>query len=560
MSNFNSNPFANNPVDNGLNHTIGTASFCRGQAQLIVFPPRRIPNQVKRAHLYQFTGDFISDLSDNVEKAITGPYNHLSTFLPGSAAAKASIIPDANGIPIETSRLSDFWMFILIVDHAPTNSLGVLASMQKRNIYSGWCACEPATRSFNTVDNWAINFNCVLRFTHDTTMIMRNAATQGGMIQQLDVNRDVDYLPGQILGMISRAPSPASTNPFDTSAQALAGAPLYESTPQSIRNHTTIPENQHQFGSFGIGIKPIDSEENITISSSLNSPSKHLSRIVGSLVDTVKQTTEDSSLANNNGPFFHPDPYTAQSVFTSVISQNTGGLIGAIDATKPVLISELDQMFNLHVQVVEPNTTTPLFDVMQTQAPTRKNILTDILTNSMPTCLIENNLADIIFSYSSWVPNQNTMFGTITDPKGMFNIQNFSPLIPNQSQERIVRQMEQFKHYFEFIIAPLIKHTGGEFQVHIHASLAGTTLVQLNLLDDVPDYGLVETNNLLGGINSPMVGPMSAVQTNASQLYHAVDNICMVPFDAPPIDSGVYDVYGAPPQNPFATTHNSVQF
>ena len=52
----------------------------------------------------------------------------------------------------------------------------------------------------------------------------------------------------------------------------------------------------------------------------------------------------------------------------------------------------------------------------------------------------------------------------------------------------------------------------------VHCSIGGVSLIHLNLLDFASVHGFVETNNLLGGLNTPLVGTVSNFNNNAIQL------------------------------------------
>ena len=79
--------------------------------------------------------------------------------------------------------------------------------------------------------------------------------------------------------------------------------------------------------------------------------------------------------------------------------------------------------------------------------------------------------------------------------------------------------------YLDVTLFPIIKTAAGDFDLMVHCSIGGVSLIHLNLLDHAPVQGFVENNNLLGGINTATVGSDKDVSNNSAQLVSMVNDL-----------------------------------
>jgi hypothetical protein len=177
-----------------------------------------------------------------------------------------------------------------------------------------------------------------------------------------------------------------------------------------------------------------------------------------------------------------------------------------------LVVNVVDQPYDTMIELANPG------------SPTKRNVMTSVLSSSLPPLLAEFGLADVSFRYNSWVKSDSldTLVGV--NDKGLFQLFNISSLY-QITQDRLNNSWNLLQKYLRNTVFPIILANAGEFDLMVHCSIAGTSLINLNLKDELPESGLVETNNLLGGLNSPLIGAQSVAQTNACELANVVRQI-----------------------------------
>ena len=108
--------------------------------------------------------------------------------------------------------------------------------------------------------------------------------------------------------------------------------------------------------------------------------------------------------------------------------------------------------------------------------------------------------------------------------RGIFQLLNIASLY-QCDQNTLTSYWDQFQYQIKATVFSIIESTGGHFDLTMHCSLAGASLINLIMLDDVREPGLLETNNLLGGLNTPLIGSANVVTNNAAQLCNIVQDM-----------------------------------
>lgn len=462
------------------------------RAILYLFSPKFMPNQVARTHTYQFNGEFRQDLQNNLQKSISGaPFTMMDTMMPASAAAKSAIMPSATGIIQNLSPFSDFWTFLLVIDNyggldypgAPVNPT--------RHIYSGYVIDEPVTRDITgrLVHNPSAYFTTM----HYTAVVMNDIITPNGSLTKPVVSMDYDYC----------APMTAQQISSD-------GTALYDLQLSSITNSIVSGAD----GSFSYHPVPlVANNRNVQINSDMNSPVNHLSKLVNSFVDSYRMLAtpmmEDNIFASD------------EDVFLSTLSSVSGSpqpVLTNLDPATPISFGDLDYKLPM-LQVVTcaiPKDLQYTADDLPS-APTRRNVLSNVVATSLPPILTKFGISEISFRYNSYAA-MNTID---SDNFAIFGVAMLYNATPGQIESAT---MSLFS-YLKCVIFPIILSNAGHFDLMVNCSLCGSTLVNLNLLDEMEVRAMQETNNMLGGLNSALIGNSAQFQNNASELMTTVMDV-----------------------------------
>ena len=165
-------------------------------AMLFLYSPKQFGAQVIRPYMYNFNDGM-------VDKLMSGPSMVESlrrADVLNSPDIAQAIRPEANGILLDTSVVSNAWTFLLCIDLAPKYMGGDIAALASpsRMICSGWCVDSPVLEYSL---NWAepvINENCLLNITHHTFVNFMDAANAMGVIPQTSVRMNNDLVDSSI--------------------------------------------------------------------------------------------------------------------------------------------------------------------------------------------------------------------------------------------------------------------------------------------------------------------------------------------------------------------------
>ena len=300
-------------------------------AMLFLYSPKQFGAQVIRPYMYNF-------IDNMVDKLMSGPSMVESlrrTDVLNSPDIAQAIRPEANGILLDTSVVSNAWTFLLCIDLAPKYMGGDIAALASpsRMICSGWCVDSPVLEYSL---NWAepvINENCLLNITHHTFVNFMDAANAMGVIPQTSVRMNNDLVDSSIDMM---APT------HDT----------YLMTPGDVIQNVHMDSGSlTRVTTEGTAALANVKDQAACIQSVLKSPMHHLKEIVhnlGSAIDlennqslTTRSAMDNAlgidgdSLANVTTTFAANVPRATQMPYQQM----------AIDTTRPLAIGELHRMY-----------------------------------------------------------------------------------------------------------------------------------------------------------------------------------------------------------------------
>lgn len=466
-------------------------------ATLYLFSPRIIPDQTRRPHVYNFNWNFQQDLCDNILRSMNANHTKLDTMMINSDAAKSAIIPTVNGYQQKLSTFSTYWTFILIVDNVNKTGGFAETSLPTRYLFAGLVFDEPVTRGIN--GKYVPNHQAVFSISHYTQIVMSTYATQGGVVHHPEVTADYDCAMPNI-----------------AQAVHVSGAPLFDLQPANLSRSITFGSNN----SFFVTPTPMTAgNKSVLIPSELNAPVLHLSKVVNSMIDGCN-ITANSPFLNNT---YSNDGDTLLSAFNN-FSGSAPTVMTTIDPGSAITFDQLMAAFPMLNTVVSKIPSEIMYDMDDTHdAPSRRNVMTSIIASTLPPLLIQFGIAEISFRYCSYVRDSPIQVGNNTE--GVYSITNCGMLYDATSQQ-MHNAVSNFMHHLKLILFPIILSNAGQFDMMAHCSVCGTSLVNLNLLDESTGFSAFqETNNIFGGLNSPLIGDNAQFDKNVNDLSTMITSV-----------------------------------
>ena len=496
------------PVMPNMNQTQTTSFFTNvaqngPSATLFIFSPRFIPNQHRRPFDYRFSDGVKTAIADTVDRRMRGgSYSTADTFLLNIPDARGAILPSTIGTPINLQAFSEFWSFLLVVDN--DNGLtpaGFQMVLPTRVIYAGWFVNEPVTQK-NLSQSYVLNDGAVLVVAHQTILSLKQVMGPSGY-QGVDVISDYDFAPTTPLQAIN----PEGENVYDLNPTEV------------VKASTTSPDLE---GTIGTWSTPVAAKaKSLTIPTELQDPTRHLSHLVSQAVETPILTMNGMSGMDSVDAFMGGQ--VTLSTFGALLGQATPTVLTKINCNQPISLGEVQQIYpQLNYQVIKIPTM-PSYELTDTAAPTASNVFSSLLYSAMPGILAQYGLAEIAFRYNSFA-RQSGGLGSIGDKRGVYELQNIAPLY-QCNQNELQAKWITMQTYLDVAVFPIIKTTAGEFDLMVHCSIGGVSLIHLNLLDHAPAHGFVENNNLLGGISTVTVGSDRDVTNNSAQLVSMINDL-----------------------------------
>lgn len=481
-----------------------------GHAVLYLFGKKYVPDQFRRAHTYKFGDAFIDDLQEYTASHIDKPA-YPDSHMPNSAAAREAVLPSLKGHHVGLNRMSDFWTFVLVVDKGSGGGVFARAHAASRMLYTGWIANdEPAALAGA---QWVLNPNAILSISHHTVLSAGGIIDAAGMNSQFEVTSNRDFADSSVLSCIE-------TN----------GEQLYTLDPSKVANSIVGDMASGSFSMAPDVVKIGAQDGTIETVSRYEDPIQHLRRVVEAFPDSRKDLEYDGFLQGNGmgGSLFSSGPDVAMQTF-SMHTQQSNVMVrdGDIDPGKPITIGEIQSRFGpaLDYQIVVPEFN-PTYELSSAEAPSRRNVFSALISTSIPDLAVGLGICDLSFRYNSTIP-QEDQFGypIVGGERGAFHLMRIGT-IHNSTEAQTKHAWSILSHRLKTMLWPVIQSECGNFDVTVSYSFVGNTLVNLALLDELPEQGLIETNNLLGGLNSPLVGSRAELMNNQDQLTRVVSSLC----------------------------------
>lgn len=471
---------------------------------LYLFSRKTLPQQYRRPYLLSFGGSFDRAVSDKLAQANTvGSWRYSDMFMRDNAIALGSILPDTSATPINTTPFQESWTFMLIIDHTASSSPweSTVGSTPYRDIYTGFIQDEPIKRDFMGVSANP-NPHAIFVTTHYTKLACQMVMMSAGMSEHVEVQADKDLLPGETIQMIQTQPN----------------STVYDLRPETLSKSVT--SDPYGGDAYSIHASPVVSGEqnkpSIAVDTSLNSPVHYLANVVSGIATAAKYMSGPFSQQQEMDVFGGTD--VAMSTLSSQLSHGMINTIGIMDPALPFQMQELiNQYPMIKIQTINQPVNTPL-DLYDNGGNDQKAIMTSLISNALPSLLVQYKMMDISFVYSSTQHDE-------TEPPGIMGLMGVQSVtfLCGMSEEQQQSNIMFFKKFFRTDIANIITNLCGNFYVTVKCSVSGSTLVNLQLLDFHNTVsGYTEQSNALGGINTPIAGSNVVATANTTQLYNTV--------------------------------------
>ena len=502
---FDFQKFTDNMQPYGLGGNAYSLNPRSNSAMLYVFSPNLIPTQVLRSYQYNFTDnliDAIGDTKGKLRKVVVQPGN-------GNLArdVNMAILPNPNGIQLDTQTLSGQWSFILIVDTTPTPSSNRLqtAAATVRTIATGYCSEEPINPVTNT-----INPDAILMFTKTNITTIVPHIGPSGMTTKDYCDNDLSIVDDRVNQLTDV--SLVSATPRDL---------LRGHTYDRLTNTQICMPGEAALSNVGKG------GASKTITNVMNTPSIQLGDIVQAIESGIS-FGRNSELGTQSVLVPSPidDPLeTALDCFGNTVSGSDvviqrGSLDGSHPRTMQQLVNEFPNMEVFRVPVPTVN----CWDSSPQNVQTKRNAMSSMLSASLSNLLVSSGLTSIAFRYDSYTSAMTSLTG---GNEGIFYPLNYSTVVESDPAAQL-RAIEQFKMLFIQHLVPIVRTYGGEFVLMCTIDIVGHILVDLIYRDEFgqnPGEGWYETSGRLGGFTNPMIADLDTFNTNATQLNTLAYNV-----------------------------------
>lgn len=522
-------------------------------AQLWIFSPKNMPQQVRRAHLYNFSPQFITEVGDRVTQAMhTGTNLMTASLMPGSQLAPSAIMPCSHGTPVNLNVFSELWSFMLLIDmiRGSRMSMGMLAPGQHipfdmRFIYVGYCSEEPVNPMNHGNLTPTLNPMSTLIVTHHTAVNQEHQIDANGSVARINTMSDLDLIPRHIVPQVSTADATGRIQPN------------YLLTPDNLIRSTNIQASGQATVFDGLESQITPSTNNTPVIAALNSPRHHTCDIVRGVASAVMHT--NASQMTGGGPMddyitpggpllMEPNLDAFHAVVQANYSMNSSNAAipyCPIDHTKPFTLGELNRLFP-SIKVVDcRQPQQSAWDTIPQNAPNVTNIFSSMLSTTIPVLLANQGLAQIAFRYRSRSLTSAIVSSVPAPDCELYDIAAFIQMPPNM----LSAKFKLFIDHLQTTVFPTLLLAAGEFDLTMYSSVAGTSLINLMFLDtpSLSHHGAYyEAANALGGLMSPMIGCTNEHHHNTMQLANLIGSL------APSND------YGNPVFNPGIMMPNGV--
>lgn len=475
-------------------------------ATLLLFAPRRIMDYVNRPLTYNLGTAFNDALVQLTTQRLRSPITtgQGAYYLGSDPEAAASILPSNTGTLVNTSTYSTDWTFVLIIDTPSFNLVD-----KNRRLYSGIALNCDCTVNGNISPETILNFTKLSSIECDNTVAGERIYGQGDWdIVNLQARQAIDCGDKGVYDLhpAAVASSLAATDPINGQLSMFS---TYDNSFANTSNAASVKVN----------------------GTDINGSAQHLCALTSAIVNSVNVAnydTEDSPIIDGPGVVATHVQGTLGSQ-RKLVNPKLTGAGAVIDPTKPYSLSEIDRMFNgtLQVTIINQPFDNGVDKDVNTYAISRRNTFTNLLADSIIEVLVRFGLGSVAFTYQSATHADGYWSAPLGGDTSRVEVHHISDIV-GCSDTTVGLAWNKAYSYLHDRIFPIIKQAAGDdFRVDVNASLFASTFICLNFLSEgVYDPTFTEINNVLGGLNSAVVGNSDVYANNVAQLNNTIQNVC----------------------------------
>lgn len=476
-------------------------------AVLYLFAPSTMMEQVRRPHLYNFAGPAAVAIQDTMNEYIKEGKQPLFDVARNQILSNA-LCPSNSGTLLPMRQLSEFWMFLLLLDNVTPRTVGGGLSGSNRLVYMGYCSEEPV----NTIGLRATpNPHCHLHVTHRTQFAINESIAPYGSRNSVMPVVNADVLNGQFYSQLSNDNNLFLLHPKDL-----------------ILNSVTSGDMSYQAGT---GLHAASLPHAKQYASDMRSPNVHMNCILTALQHTVRNQVSASIMMPSVDRLLMPvhDLNATSLSFAEALGVDTPNHILGVDSSRPFSIAEL-QMTYPNIEIIpykapssivgtpiDPTTSSPI------------TIISSYLSDTLPSMMTNLGIGAVVFRYSSVRLHHEAIFLN-NEPE--VEVQYIEPFIPELDQAT-ARRWEMFLALMQRDVFPRIIAMFGDFQIIVNCSANAANYIQVQLLGRGtycnPDEYFI-THNPVGGLSTPLAGDSTHLTHNFQELQVMLSTV--VP-DAP---------------------------
>lgn len=476
---------------------------------LYIFTPRNHGSIQLRPLKFNFNEQMLNDMlqQPNIKQAL-GTYegNNKSMYTH-------AILPDPQGISMDTTQYDNMWSFILVFDNGGNNMTSMRwGSPKKRTVLTGYFLDEPLNPMTMFSSSPTHNPNAMMLFTHTSSTILQDRIDK--IVQRshrIVANEDI-------------VPQATAAHVHNGEELALVDAATIAKCQIPIEDDIRISSDAGAYLSTFNDMSGI-------VSSNARSP-RHQLLAIADAMDTAKTRTDATE---NSGIFgtvvdtvtsLDPFDIFINEVYQNVASRQTGVINqNSIDPRLPIPLSALDNLFpNMNV-VPFKIPINPEYEICDQGTVNPHNIMSSMIQSSIGVFASECLLASIQFRYGSW--SVGDLCGM---QEGQWQIIAASSMIGDDlDQNKLSAALNRFRRLMETSLFPIVKDTCGDFDLIAAYDMSSSTIIDLNLMDyNNPGMGYYEGHNRLGGMVSSAIGGESTLNNNRIQFDTLVNRVASV--------------------------------
>ena len=483
---------------------------------MFLYRPYVSPVQVSRPFVYQFDPEFI----DSVKAAPTLEYGVSPDGIRSTSVYRA-ILPDSEGMVLNTSTLDQTWSFVLIINQGAKN-MGAITMPGFRKIAMGYVIGEPINPLTNTH-----NPDAVFVFTHCNC---RNVSRRVGMNSSLDgitdyTSQNVDYV-NESTGML-----------YDQN--------ILLGTPKEVMGYAMSDEAKltgiMDYSPLQLSNVKIGQKDTKAINDDIKAPRHQLADIMKAIdngidhgqegTPTLHRFMDNDDLYSNDGSSLSRAAIAQNTAYNNMPSGSYLSFVTGLDTSSPKTFGELDIMFpNLYVHQFNIKRDNGYGWNVAEQAGisnngkiapimSARNQMSYLASMVVQAICGELGIAQVAFTYVSRLPNS-------LDHTPVWNMADFQLIIP-RANEIVVEQAERFKKYVQNELGNVIMAIAGDFGISVMANMGGDVLINLELFNfpDPADGTYYQTSARFGGLMNPMIGTHQIINNNVMQLSNMTNSL-----------------------------------